>query len=873
MEERNIEMNGVEYEVKSLIEFSSLARLLFDLSKRQKDLEQNILLMQTSINDKDERLKNLENKILTVPTKEKYNEKEKFITNLIKTPNIIMNTINEQLQNKENNFDSSNKAIDINSQNQESNTFNEIEELNNINEQNENNIKNNTAEANININDNNNDNNNEYDNKEIKNDDKQENKQKENRIETIREIENINKNIFESKDDNGHIKLDPELISRLFKKINDLEKKINQIISKTNKDLSPKIKSNLDNINNINNQLGQCNENVEEINKKFLLFKEEFDKVKIKVEDFNIYDIFKGEASNGGNVDVTSALIQTLEKKVFKKFELYDEKNKKNEEDLFKAGENIKNLKGLNDNLKNILQRNSDKIKEIENNFNDYKNVINKTLEEIRNNLVLLENKKPQTEIKLNNSDYENKMKEIEEKINKLLEKQKEPVIITKDNNIDPQINKKIDEFDNLIKEINKSINQLEKNINKKFSEENKIIDNKLSLLEKELGKKADAKELSVIDNKLYNLDEIIKVINSSLDSLQQYNEKIKSDINSIFKKLEYFDGEIFQLKEEKDKNSLKKYNNFDSSNFLSQSIFNHFKKDINSKLEKMKIDLDNLNNGMETLSSSLNQRVSTKEFSKFQKSIIDLIDEFKASCHRKYMDKIEIQKALKIIDNQIKSLNEAAKKYDTSDTWLLAKKPIGNYQCASCEANLKDLEQKDNYVAWNKYPSREEKTYRIGHGYSRILEMVNEEVIKSFENKESKGYNSDDDKKTGNFKNNSKNKNKNKLNESTTFSEKNNIKLPKVNKKLIKFNNINNNRNHGSSLNSPYEVTESSNQDEPKVTRIYKVNNRKNFGFFKLKSDNDNILNINEDMKYKNKNDKNSLDIFKMNLTMPNNN
>ena len=464
-------------------------------------------------------------------------------------------------------------------------------------------------------------------------------------------------------------------------------------------------------------------------------------------------------------------------------------------------------------------------------------------------------------------------MKEIEEKLNKLLEKQKEPVIITKDNNIEPQINKKIEEFDNVIKEINKSINQLEKNINKKLSEENKIIDNKLSLLEKELGKKADAKELSVIDNKLYNLDEIIKVINSSLDSLQQYNEKIKSDINSIFKKLEYFDGEIFQLKEEKDKNSLKKYNNFDSSNFLSQSIFNLFKKDINSKLEKMKIDLDNLNNGMETLSSSLNQRVSTKEFSKFQKSIIDLIDEFKVSCHRKYMDKIEIQKALKIIDNQIKSLNEAAKKYDTSDTWLLAKKPIGNYQCASCEANLKDLEQKDNYVAWNKYPSREEKTYRIGHGYSRILEMVNEEVIKSFENKESKGYNSDDDKKTGNSKNNSKNKNKNKLNESTTFAEKNNIKLPKVNKQLIKFNNINNNRNHGSSLNSPYEVTESSNQDEPKVTRIYKVNNRKNFGFFKLKSDNDNILNINEDMKYKNKNDKNSLDIFKMNLTMPNNN
>ena len=80
-------------------------------------------------------------------------------------------------------------------------------------------------------------------------------------------------------------------------------------------------------------------------------------------------------------------------------------------------------------------------------------------------------------------------------------------------------------------------------------------------------------------------------------------------------------------------------------------------------------------------------------------------------------------------------------------ETWLLAKKPIGNYQCASCESNLKDLEQKDNYIPWNKYPIREEKTYRIGHGYSRILEMVNEEVIKNYESKDNKGYASDDDK------------------------------------------------------------------------------------------------------------------------------
>ena len=36
----------------------------------------------------------------------------------------------------------------------------------------------------------------------------------------------------------------------------------------------------------------------------------------------------------------------------------------------------------------------------------------------------------------------------------------------------------------------------------------------------------------------------------------------------------------------------------------------------------------------------------------------------------------------------------------DGSDNWLLAKKPLNNYQCASCETMLKgDLDKKGEYV------------------------------------------------------------------------------------------------------------------------------------------------------------------------------
>ena len=833
MEEKNIEMNGVEYEVKSLIEFSSLAKLLFDLAKRQKDIEHNILTIKNSLNDKDNRLSNLEENILGKTVK------DKFIKNIIQTPNIITQEINKQIQKNENDFDTSNKAIDLDN-----------EKINNINynyKENDFNYLKKENDKEININ--------KDDNKE------KENKEIDNKMENISNIEKINEDFFEEKESNEQIKLEPELISKFFKKVNDLEKKVNQMNKYTNDDISPKIESNTGIINNINKQLEQFNQGADEIKKEFLLFKDEFDKVKIKVEDFNIYDIFKGDSSSGvGNTDVNNALIQALEKKVFKKFDIYDEKNKKNDEDLFKTGENIKKLKGLTDNLKNIIHKNTDKIKEIENNFDDYKNVINKRIDEIKDNNTLIQNDLHSIE---NKNDTEKKLKDLEDKLNKLLEKPKEQIIIKQNDEVEPQFNKKFEEFDNLIKEIKKSMNQTEKNINKKIDEENKATLDKISLLEKEIQTKLNAKELSQINDKLYNLEEIIKSLNSNFDILQQYSEKFKSDFNNIYKKLEFLYGEIYQLKEVKDKDVLKKYSGFDTNNFLSQPIFNLFKKEVASRFEKIKTDLDHLNNNFETISSSLNSLPSNKDFSKFQNGLINLIEDLKTSFHKKYMERSDIQRALKLIDNQIKTLNEVTKKYEASDTWLLAKKPIGNYQCASCEANLKDLEHKDNFVAWNRYPTREEKTYRIGHGYSRILEMVNEEVIKSFENKDNKGYVSDDDKKSG--KSNSRNKNKSKLNESTNLPEKKMIKLPKVNKNIL---NLNSEKLNFST--SPYEVTDSSNQEEPKVTRIYKVNNKKNLGFFKTKTENNDLISINIEKTTKKSNNKNSK--LQMNLTMPNN-
>ena len=52
--------------------------------------------------------------------------------------------------------------------------------------------------------------------------------------------------------------------------------------------------------------------------------KSDFEDISVKVNDFDIYELFKNNTSESGSIDTSAILIQNLEKKLFKKFELID---------------------------------------------------------------------------------------------------------------------------------------------------------------------------------------------------------------------------------------------------------------------------------------------------------------------------------------------------------------------------------------------------------------------------------------------------------------------------------------------------------------------------------------------------------------------
>ena len=78
----------------------------------------------------------------------------------------------------------------------------------------------------------------------------------------------------------------------------------------------------------------------------------------------------------------------------------------------------------------------------------------------------------------------------------------------------------------------------------------------------------------------------------------------------------------------------------------------------------------------------------------------------------------------------QIKQLYDLIiKKDERTDNWMLAKKPIGGFSCASCENYLGDLKENDEKIFWNQFPEHDNKDIninRIGNGFSRILNMIN---------------------------------------------------------------------------------------------------------------------------------------------------
>ena len=823
MEEKTIKINSLEINCQSLIEFSSLIKVLLELAKKQQETDKLLSEHDTKINDLINSVSLLQKAqkekgtILIPKEKELENsfnvEDLKFIMNnddiendtiLNDTKYVDKNNLDDKKDNKKGtekeNKENSDKIIDIENQidintnnniDNDNNKKNENENENQINKEKEkeketginlnintvlgtiignkeNNNANNIIEENNNK-QNNNDNNN--DNKENKNNDNNnviitttEKKVKQEPVTIIKQVDKAsNKNT--------------EIIQKLFQRLIALEKKVSELSSKSNENMILRtIASNKKNILEHTDTIKNLNESTEKI-------KAELEKLKEKVQDFNIYDMFK--EGGDGDMDVAKALIKALETKQNKRFDLFEEKYKLLSTENFKNKDDIKNQGIVINGQKISIEKNTEKIlklleqqknQEISNKELKDKedSILNKKFEDILNNIQTL------------SDNYNNKITEIESKLN---EYQKQPQVLVTEIKPDKTKDKKIQENENTLKEYNERINDLEKSLRQLLKKINiDELNSNLAILQKEISKKGNQGAIDDLIDRLYNIDENIKQINYRVDSSSAFEKKMLEENSLLSKKFESFANTVNRLSLQIIKNPKEDKQVIDYTKFIEVGTFEENKKELSKKFDKIRISFEDILKNIDEILEKLSHTPSDKDFAQYQDIIKNLLDEYRINNNKKYADKYDTSKNFKFLETQIKTITENYnKKLDGQDNWLLAKKPLNNYLCASCEGIIKgELDKRCDYIPWNKYPNREEKYTRMGHGFSHMLQMVNDDIRKNVDNKEKekernkfedkeKEYNSDEDKK----------KNSGERNNSA-------VKLPKVKIRPKNYNNVN---------------------------------------------------------------------------------
>ena len=497
--------------------------------------------------------------------------------------------------------------------------------------------------------------------------------------------------------------------------------------------------------------LNELNENVNDINNNMNNLKETVEKIKLKVMDFSIFEVLK-EKNITADVDVAELLIKTLESKMEEKFKYNDDKFKKDEQDIIKLKSELTNFK----NSSNFQTKNLSYMKE---------EILSsqKNIEQLRTNTSdnIMQNKELINKLREKNTSISNELSESISSVN------------NKINSLEEKIQKILNDFENIKNEKNIETSYLDNenvknedfilyqdNIQKKFTHlEKKIqiltesiktkeLEEKIYQLSKDLeNKEPTEKQFFSLTEQVQSHQDIFESFKIENKNIEAELKKLKDTMNLINRKCE--DLILQNLMSTKNPDDLKEgkvHQNIilaKMKDYLESSVFNEYLINDTREKEKIKKDIDNYKQFKEEILEILKKAASIQDLKNLESYLEDLFDEYRENTSKIFPRKSEIYKAIKNLELQIKSLYELfSKKDEKNDNWLLAKKPLGCYACASCENYLGDLKENDEKVFWNQFPEytpniKDINVNKIGNGFSRILNLVN---VNSEKNENDKG-------------------------------------------------------------------------------------------------------------------------------------
>jgi len=733
-----------DYDLNYLLRFDMLREILMKLLKNQNNLQNEIDLIKNSNKERDDKIVNIEQIITELQEESNKNEIE-----IEPEKKEVEFEDNAQSVIKEKEINNLNNNIDANIDNQIKQTT-EAKETKDINIKQPENIEQQKED--------NKESQKESDIKENKEEIKEEKENNENKEVVVKKEENekiisdrtsnkSNNELTEktqtvlnsekrhthkkksSMKEEGQIPLNnKELIS----KINLLEIKLNNIYS--NKDLK-NIRQELKN-HDLENQsdfkvidmrFNEMNEKLEDLNKKL-------EDCTLKLASFDILNMIKD--SGDGTVDGAKILFKSLEDKCNKKFEIIDarykqeatinEKMKKNVENIIpvfdKINRDIAHLKEIEEQQKeeiettkkNIETQNENSAKsqkesedELIKKLNELENNFNKKIEEVENRMKLIKKGEEGPLFNLNLNDNETNDKANEEKF-QMLEKK--------------------------ISDVRTKLNDLNNTLKIFSNEEIQKIKNDVKELMYKIDTKIEKEDLKELYNlHLSDVDEINDFKDQILLIIDE-QKKISKDIQHSSSRIEMMNSNIIMLQNSQLNGGRGPV--IDISKYIDQQKLSDTLKPIIKEIEKLYRELSSTQREFSEIKNYEKIFEKKDRINRIEEEIYTKINEMETLNNKKFADKIDTNRALKALDLQIKDLSGERKKPEGGDNWLMAKQPLKCFNCASCEANLKNNGPSQEYIPWNKYPQGE-RIYRMGQGFSHMLQMMTSEFVQTFEQHE----------------------------------------------------------------------------------------------------------------------------------------
>ena len=592
------------------------------------------------------------------------------------------------------------------------------------------------------------------------------------------------------------------------------------------------IEANSDKNQILENNLKLLESKLEKIEKTVNEHNQNLKDMENKIKDLNILELFKSSGGeNGEDANMMLALINNIDKKFTAKINFADEKIAKIDEINFKTNKDVQNLlnsSDLNKRNYNTMKQNQEaltnKIENLEKiiklTYNELSDTFNQRIDSMEKNL----NERHEPEHK-ELPNVKHSTNSINIFSSKKEEKKEEP-------KLDLENHEKIQEITGHLSEIDKFL----KNISQHIGLEQIKLD--INSLKANISNCSTLDDMKEVRDREEELQRQITYLKEQLDDFNA-DQTDHEDIQNLKRKLESFAGEIHELDENfKDLMNKKNLGNdnkkqlLDGSKYLEIKVYEEFKSQIIKEFKNVNDNFNHIRKLIDNILDSLQNKSSFNDLKVLEEDLLAKIEDLRLTGIKKYADRVETNKNIRYLDQQIKQIIQIyIKKNDKDNNWLIAKKPLNGNLCASCESYIGDLRDNTNYIPWNKYPNREvEKLYRLGNGFSKMLQMIqvdendkkNAATTMNSQNNETIGGNKDD-----NFIKTSDN-----IETNANFRKE----LPKIKSNMNQtksyfhtVSNINNfNPDEDSSINNRRNSVakkEEEQNNQPKITKIYRMN------------------------------------------------